>query len=779
MEALYSTPSQRADQLVMQRLRYFRGYAKIELRHLAFEDMSVMGSREVDMKNVERLVEIFKIEGCGHLEPEHRVAVIIDAQTLAQAMSYSMATDEMLLKELDPPSLRFNRDVQLLCPYGKHRLLAAKAYGEKCWLVELYLKGIPAEVLTQMREESTNSRNFKDGDIYRILRQYQLIDNPSQARKWWARFDSNGRRKDINRLLKNRIVCAGFDLLLPFIGLWDPFRTSQLERILGLRCPEAIGCYLSQVHYIWSGLFTNDTASRVDGQSVRQIEGLMPTISLQDQKTIRKLVDSGDLFPLITDQEERKTLCNRLLCVSGRILSLQTLVDDTCYLDYPARILRTLLPTGFKGSIQTAFTSCYRIPDQNQIEIQISEHDFKSVVATEHAPTLGLMQLWLFVLRHFVHPATDTNFDQSGPHQIVETRSKSRMALLASRLGFTTDQIVELASKDTDAATSTQILELICREEFYIPSETDIQEMTFQIKDLLRILGRQKIRPSRAPLLTTDDPGEAGRRRQNRPLAGEHYRDRHWLFFEHVFSLQQSTAQYPTSFAVTQDIIFCFFGRDMVSNLINEQGTDLAEVPTTVLFSSDMQYLPDSSTSPVELLPHPPGTPDHDLMLGAEQQSPLAAGFETVSAPLDRLHYISLHRSVRSILQLWYQSANTSLIVLFLFETRAYYKFRLSDSYALRGTLTDLSREHYFLVIGDSGELQSAANITNEALKSQLVFVGKKNGPAHHELFNEEDAQISVDNLRRYASAFNVRTGKRKRQSNRSIRSNSSISTVL
>lgn len=64
------------------------------------------------------------------------------------------------------------------------------------------------------------------------------MDNQSQARKWWARFGSNGRRKDINRLLKNRAVCAGFDLLLPFIGLWDPFKTSQLERILGLRYPE-------------------------------------------------------------------------------------------------------------------------------------------------------------------------------------------------------------------------------------------------------------------------------------------------------------------------------------------------------------------------------------------------------------------------------------------------------------------------------------------------------------------------------------------------------------
>ncbi|RDH38292.1 hypothetical protein BDQ94DRAFT_156322 [Aspergillus welwitschiae] len=769
MDSMYSSPSQKADQLVTQRLRYFRGYAKIELQHLIFEDMDVIGSCEVDRKNVERLVEIFKIEGCGHLEPEHRVAAIIDAQILEEAAASSMVTNEMLLKEVDPPSLRFRQDIQLLCPYGNHRLLAAKVYGEKWWLVELYLKGIPAEVLTQMREESTNSRSFKDGDIYRILRQYQLMDNQSQARKWWARFGSNGRRKDINRLLKNRAVCAGFDLLLPFIGLWDPFKTSQLERILGLRYPEAICCYLSQVHSIWSSLFTNDTASRVDGRSVHQIEGLMPTISLGDRATITKTITSGELFPLITDREERRILCNRLLRVPGRILSLQTLVDDTCYLDYPAKILRTLLPTGFKGSIETAFSSCHSLPTPNRMEIQTSEYKFKLVDATRHAAAVGLIQLWLFALRHFVHPATDSNFGWSGPQHIIEVRSKTRMALLASRLGFTTDQIEELASKDTDSATSTHILETICREEFYMPNNKEIQTMTHLIKNLLRSLGKQTIQSHKTPTIATNDPDESGRRRQNRPLAGEHYKDRHWLFFEYIFGgLQQSTAQYPTSFAVTRDIIFCFFRRDVFLNLIGGQNASTTETGQTLSSSSNTETLSDFNSSPVELLPHPSGTPDRDHMSGAEPTAPLAAGFEIEPAPLGRLNHITLHRDVRAILHQWYRSANTRLIILFLFESRAYYKFRTSDNYALRGTLLDLSREHYFLVVGHNGEMQSPANIYEETLKARLVFVGKKDHPTNEE-HGATNSRITVDSLRRYASNYDVRTGKRKRQQQESI----------
>lgn len=558
----------------------------------------------------------------------------------------------------------------------------------------------------------------------------------------------------------------------------------------------------------------------------------MPTISLGDRATITKIITSGELFPLITDREERRILCNRLLRVPGRILSLQTLVDDTCYLDYPAKILRTLLPLGFKGSIETAFSSCHSLPTPNRMEIQTSEYKFKLVDATRHAAAVGLIQLWLFALRHFVHPATDSNFGWSGPQHIIEVRSKTRMALLASRLGFTTDQIEELASKDTDSATSTHILETICREEFYMPNNKEIQTMTHLIKNLLRSLGKQTIQSHKTPTIATNDPDESGRRRQNRPLAGEHYKDRHWLFFEYIFGgLQHSTAQYPTSFAVTRDIIFCFFRRDVFLNLIGGQNASTTETGQTLSSSSNTETLSDFNSSPVELLPHPSGTPDRDYMSGveyelppvstaddrhkvsqaagaeattiedgheasrgtgagattvedgheahqgagadtvmeeAEPTAPLAAGFEIEPAPLGRLNHITLHRDVRAILHQWYRSANTHLIILFLFESRAYYKFRTSENYALRGTLLDLSREHYFLVVGHNGEMQSPANIYEETLKARLVFVGKKDHPTNEE-HGATNSRITVDSLRRYASNYDVRTGKRKRQQQESI----------
>lgn len=100
------------------------------------------------------------------------------------------------------------------------------------------LKALPPEALTQLREESSSARNFKDGEIYRIYRQYELLNDTAQARKWWAKFESDDRRKDFRRLLSNSLLREGFDRLLPYIGIWNPLKSTQVERILGMRCHE-------------------------------------------------------------------------------------------------------------------------------------------------------------------------------------------------------------------------------------------------------------------------------------------------------------------------------------------------------------------------------------------------------------------------------------------------------------------------------------------------------------------------------------------------------------
>lgn len=97
---------------------------------------------------------------------------------------------------------------------------------------------ISSDALIQLREESTKSLEFTDGEIYRTLRSYQLSQNNAQESKWWARFGSKGRREDIKRLQLNKLLVVSLDRLLPFIGLWKALKSTQIERLLGLKFPE-------------------------------------------------------------------------------------------------------------------------------------------------------------------------------------------------------------------------------------------------------------------------------------------------------------------------------------------------------------------------------------------------------------------------------------------------------------------------------------------------------------------------------------------------------------
>jgi hypothetical protein len=97
---------------------------------------------------------------------------------------------------------------------------------------------IPLDALTQLREESAKSLEYTDGEIYRMLRMYQIAGNSAQENKWRARLSSEGRREDIRRLQLNKLFLNGLDNLLPFVGMWKPLKASQIERMLALKSPE-------------------------------------------------------------------------------------------------------------------------------------------------------------------------------------------------------------------------------------------------------------------------------------------------------------------------------------------------------------------------------------------------------------------------------------------------------------------------------------------------------------------------------------------------------------
>ncbi|KAJ5589658.1 hypothetical protein N7537_012336 [Penicillium hordei] len=134
----------------------------VDFNYLFFEEPhEYVGVRQYDQKNVDRLIHIFEIEGCCNLEPEHRIAAVVDSSNFTNALSMTGATEEQLLDPASQIALKFNDNARLVCVYGKHLLRAAEAVGESCWLVDIYNDGqSPSSVQWQILNVATRSSRF-------------------------------------------------------------------------------------------------------------------------------------------------------------------------------------------------------------------------------------------------------------------------------------------------------------------------------------------------------------------------------------------------------------------------------------------------------------------------------------------------------------------------------------------------------------------------------------------------------------------------------------------
>lgn len=541
----------------------------------------------------------------------------------------------------------------------------------------------------------------------------------------------------------------------------------------------------------------------VDAESVRLIEGRMPKYSLDDQSFISEVMRSGQLFPRLPEPEDRHCLLQKILQTPGRILSLHTLSQDIRFLESPAKAFRHLIPLRKKDTVNQALLKHFRVGDiGNNTEIQISEYEFSPAPAPVNLSFIGIIQLWLFALRHFTRPPK-VNGQQQTEAWYLHGQSLGEMAVLATRLGFSSNRIRELQSTDESRLGPEKLFRSLCINMFYLVNDSKVHNMARHFNAGMRSLSRNKEGPRSPPAFTTERFEDRSRRRYNSPTLDEYLRDRAHLFVGNIYSADQSPSQYPTSFAVTREIIFAFFGKEPLYSIFSQrQPSSPSEVPelaregqipapmesgsvahdnavvgleqnipaldangdadeygraVTLGSPNDYQY------EPVELLPHPPGTPDRSLMDVITDDVPLATGFEEYDskAPLAIKAEISVHRKAVDILQMWYGADDGRLIILFLFETRSYYKFLVSGGWELRSTLQDLSREHYFLVCNEFGIVQVEVNVVYDtALQHRLILVGKIDSPLHG--VEDQEGRISAEKLREYISCYDAKTGKRK-----------------
>ncbi len=129
------------ENLSAERERLFCGSVKVPIFKLVAEDV-LTNPRQLDPKNVARLRNIFLLEGCQRLDPQHHVPVLINQATLGQALR-SSNIPRASLKSLDEPQL-LSLDGVITYLHGRHRLEAAKDVlkaDDKWWVVDVYLDG--------------------------------------------------------------------------------------------------------------------------------------------------------------------------------------------------------------------------------------------------------------------------------------------------------------------------------------------------------------------------------------------------------------------------------------------------------------------------------------------------------------------------------------------------------------------------------------------------------------------------------------------------------------
>jgi hypothetical protein len=218
-----------------------------------------------DPKHVDRVIWIFRKEGCRPLEVGHHIPAVVDQHQLNAALddarrkgrwtadslptSYAAVITKKGYPELDFPG-------GIECLRGRHRIQAAKEcreVTEEWWIVDLYPPDISDGLRTLLVDGYTREEKPSDGKIYRKIREYQYLpgstDNSmspalctSFEHRWWACLHPSAAQK-LRRLFRRPALAAAFDALQRSPGIFDAgMMIGTLHKVLATNCYEVSTC---------------------------------------------------------------------------------------------------------------------------------------------------------------------------------------------------------------------------------------------------------------------------------------------------------------------------------------------------------------------------------------------------------------------------------------------------------------------------------------------------------------------------------------------------------
>lgn len=142
---------------------HFKGYARVNLDHVEFDS-----GRDLDDRNVKRLLGIFSLQGCRREDPTHAIPVVVEKKDLVAALAHENSHLSVLHQSsVEAQLLFFTANVELTCFHGKHRIYAARKFlrpSDQWWTVRIFDSGKEKKDLLRgfltaaIRSSSTRTR---------------------------------------------------------------------------------------------------------------------------------------------------------------------------------------------------------------------------------------------------------------------------------------------------------------------------------------------------------------------------------------------------------------------------------------------------------------------------------------------------------------------------------------------------------------------------------------------------------------------------------------------
>ncbi|KAJ5882276.1 uncharacterized protein N7529_000948 [Penicillium soppii] len=303
----------------------------------------------------------------------------------------------------------------------------------------------------------------------------------------------------------------------------------------------------------------------LDTDTVKEVETLMPQLSLHDRAIIQDKIWRRKIFRQLESDEDRAQILDRITRVSGRVLSFYTFTRDFIYFEACMVTLKSLQPEGYGGSMLGGFSECYTRDQAGSYNVQVAEDRFERHDEHEDSMNICYRQLFLATMRDFptltnLRPYQDDKKGKVKPSG-VESERLINLAQLAVKLGFKNEQILTLhtqAAVDRYRIVTQEFLnQLQPLDRYHVDTETNIS-IARNVSD--RISNSAIQMSVEEAKLTTDLENLPKKFRCSRPSYKRYLSDRQLLFLGNIYQQEMIPRSYATSFAIQRDIFLSFFG---------------------------------------------------------------------------------------------------------------------------------------------------------------------------------------------------------------------------